>query len=300
MKFLKTFKSRFILIFSILAIILCVILSILSAWQTLKVASDLFAAEGLVLVNKAVALINGDSFEILAKSLDKNDPFYLETQQKLLNLKETSDCRYLYTMAPVQGNIWRFIIDGSGPLGSENFSDLGVEEDTSMYNKAFNIVWDTKTPGHGSIEYSNLWGWVVSIYTPIWNSAGEAVGIAGCDFSAEALFVIIKNSTIRQIVVVLVLMIIGMVLTILFLQSIFKQFIGINSSLGTVLDEITAGEEDLVRWINVRGKSDEIKELSHFFKATMDKIRNQIKTGQELSISIVGESKKAGKDKKNL
>jgi len=141
MKLFHSLRFRFAFIFSVFIIILSVSLSLLGIRQTTKAASDVFSAQGIAIVEKAVSFVDGDSFETLVKSLDKNDPFYEETRVKLFELKELSGCRYLYTMAQVDKNIWRYIIDGSGePDDPDNFSALGDEEDTGPYDDAFRQV----------------------------------------------------------------------------------------------------------------------------------------------------------------
>jgi methyl-accepting chemotaxis protein len=43
---------------------------VLSKTRTAKTASDIFAEQGRIIVDKAAAMIDGDAFEALAKSLD--------------------------------------------------------------------------------------------------------------------------------------------------------------------------------------------------------------------------------------
>ena len=219
--------------------------------------------------------------------MDKNDPFYEETRVKLLDLKEISGCRYLYSMAPVEGTVWRFIIDGSAPPeDAENFSPLGLEEDTADYDDVFAMVWDTKKAGYSRIEYLEPYGWILSIYAPIWNSAGQAVGIVGCDFGAEDLLETIKTNILGQVIVVLISTALGLVLVILFLEMIFSRFTRINSTLDKTLEEITAGEEDLRRWIKVQRKETETKELFYFFNNTMNKIRTLVLSTQKQAMNV--------------
>ena len=145
MKLLRSLKFQFIALFSFFIIALVLITTVLGLWQLSKTAEQTFAAQGIYIVEKAVSFIDGNSFEALAKSLDGKDPFYEKTRLKLLELKKSSGCMYLYTMAPLKGNtrqaIWKFIIDGSAePDDEEHFSGLGDEEDTSKYDDAFKRV----------------------------------------------------------------------------------------------------------------------------------------------------------------
>ena len=106
MKLFHSLRFRFAALLSIFIIALIGIMSVLGIRQMSKAVAETFAAQGIYIVEKAVSLIDGDSFEVLAKSQDASDPFYEETRLKLLELKDFSGCKYLYTMAPVNGNIW--------------------------------------------------------------------------------------------------------------------------------------------------------------------------------------------------
>ena len=121
-----------------------------------------FAIQGLSIVERATSIIDGDSFEALAKSMDSEDLFYEETRVKLLELKEASGSMYLYTMAPLKGDIWQFIIDGSAePDDEESFSALGDEEDISEYDSAFRRVLATGRTEASKLVDQGEWGWLI-------------------------------------------------------------------------------------------------------------------------------------------
>ena len=139
---IHSLRFQFIALFSVFIIGICVIMSTFAVRQMSNAVEETFAMQGIHIVEKAVSLIDGDSFENLVRSMDKDDPFYKETRIQLLQLKELTGCMYLYTMAPAEGDYWKFIIDGSAePDDEEYFSDLGDEEDTSDYDDAFKRVW---------------------------------------------------------------------------------------------------------------------------------------------------------------
>jgi methyl-accepting chemotaxis protein len=269
MKIFSSLKSRFILLFSLLVTGICVVTAIIGARQMIKVASDNFADQGIFLAERAASLINGDSFEALARSLDEDDPLYEESRVKLLQLREFSNCRYLYTMAPAAGSVWQFIIDGSVPPEHEDFSALGDEEETSSYDAAFQRVLATKKTEYGSLVYQEGWGWMVSIYSPIMNSAGRLVGLVGCDFGADSLLAAIKATVIQQVIIGLVSLSVSLVLMIVFMRMIFVRL----KNISVILQEISSGEGDLTRRIGVH-KQDEIGELAVYFNLTLDKIKN--------------------------
>jgi methyl-accepting chemotaxis protein len=248
-------------------------MSVVEMQQMSKAVTETFATQGVFIVEKAASLIDGDSFEVLAKSRDSNDPFYEETRIKLLGLKDFSGCKYLYTMAPVKDSIWQFVIDGSTePDDLENFSNIGDEEDTSAYDDAFRRTWTSGKTEYGNLVNQEGWGWLVSFYIPVKNSAGKPVGIAACDYDGEYLHNTIIANIRRQIISGGISVLLGLALVLYLLQQIFSPLSRINS----ILKEISMGEGDLTVRIE-ETKENEIGELSGYFNLTMEKIRNLVK-----------------------
>jgi methyl-accepting chemotaxis protein len=281
MKLLSSLKFRFILLFSLFIVLFSGITSIFFAIRASGVASEAFALQGVAIVTKAQALINGDDFERMAKSRDPGDSAYEETRKKLLELKGNSGALYLYTMAPVDGPVWMYVIDGSAEPGEQGYSALGDEEDTSSYDSAFGRVWES-----GKIEYANLtkqddWGWLVSIYNPIRNSKGEMVGIIGCDYDAEELHRVIVGIVAGQCVFGIVSFLVGISLMVFFLGMIF----GSMKKIDTMLREISEGEGNLTKRIEIR-KKNEIGDLARYFNMTLEKIKNLVVTIKNQTVNL--------------
>jgi methyl-accepting chemotaxis protein len=293
MKVLRSLKFLFITLFSGFIIIISVLTSVLGIRQLSNAVVASFAVQGIEIIHKAVSLVDGDAFEALVKSMDINDPFYEETRLNLLELKEDSGCLYLYTMSQVTGNTWQFVIDGSAePDDEENFSTLGDRDDVSEYDNAFNTTLATGETTTSRLVYQEGWGWLISVYTPIFNSAGNIVGIVGCDFSGDHLHQAIRDSTIRLIILGGISVVIGFLLLLFFIQKIFTPI----NEIHVILKKIAKGEGDLTKRINIKDKS-EIGELASDFNTTLEKIRQMIitiktetttlfDTGNDLAISM--------------
>jgi methyl-accepting chemotaxis protein len=260
-------------------------------------AMRIFSLEGSAITEKAVNLIDGDAFESLVKSLDDKDPFYEETRIKLFALKEETGCRYLYTMAPYQGDIWHYIIDGSAPPDDEDdFSALGDEQD-SEGDVALFACWDEKSTQASELYHQEGWGLLVSIYTPIFNSRGNIVGIVGCDFDANTVYNEIRNQAIYQIILSACFLGIGLGLMFLFLRMIFGKL----NTVGLILKDISEGEGDLTNHLEVK-KEDEFGDLAFYFNQTLehisalisrikDKVNALTNTGHELNLNMSKTSK---------
>jgi methyl-accepting chemotaxis protein len=281
----QSLKFRFILTFSIFIGILCFATSILALTQTADTASAIFAGQGRTTVDSAASVIDGDAFEALAKSLDEDDPFYEETRLKLFDIKLSSSCKYLYTMAPKGDGAYFYVIDGSAaPDDTDNFSALGEDEDESAYDDAFLRSWETGTAQTGKLGYDGEeWGWMVSLYTPIKNSSGSMVGIVGCDFEANDLVRSLRGHIFKMVLMALFFMLTGIALMRLFLRLIFSRLKNINA----ILREISAGEGDLTKRIAIK-RNDEIDELAGYFNLTLDKIRDLIAAIKDQAAKLSG------------
>jgi methyl-accepting chemotaxis protein len=73
--------------------------------DSMHTAMKILSLEGIGIAEKAAGVIDGDSFEKLAISLDIEDPFYENTRLRLLGIKGDTNCRFLFTMAPAHGSI---------------------------------------------------------------------------------------------------------------------------------------------------------------------------------------------------
>ncbi|GHV40670.1 hypothetical protein AGMMS49546_15010 [Spirochaetia bacterium] len=281
-KKVKGLRFRIILFFSIFLVVLCAIITILGVRESTGVASYIFSRDGIGLAAKAAGLIDGDIFEQMARTLDDKNPHYEQVQAEMLELKENSAARYLYTMAPVQGTVYKYVIDGSAPrTDTGNFSPIGTEEDASEYDKAFFQVWQNQKPGYSGIVDQGEWGYVVSTYVPILNSRGQMVGIVGCDFDAGELYGIIVSQTVRQSVVALILLAIGIGAIMFFMRMIFVRL----GNVTNILQEIAEGEGDLTTRIKIK-KMDEIGTLANYFNLALDKIRNMVVSIKEQSAKL--------------
>jgi hypothetical protein len=179
-------KLKFTLFFIFFVISIYSVVIVISIQQIKGLTRTISEELGVPVIKSAVEMIDGDSFEALAKSPDENAPYYKKTQAELLAFKNTTKCFYLYTMAQVEGTLFRYIIDGSAtPDDLEHFSPLGQEEDIKKYSEPVLMAIATKEIQTSSIDYNEEWGWTISTYAPILNSSGDVVGIIGCDFEAD-------------------------------------------------------------------------------------------------------------------
>jgi hypothetical protein len=216
-------KTQFTLFFVLFVGAIYAVVITISVRQIIGLTETISEELGIPIVKSALELIDGDSFETLSKSLDENDPFYQKTQEGLLTLKNTTTCFYLYTMAQVEGTVFRYIIDGSTtPDDSEHFSPLGQEEDIKKYSGPVLQAIKSKEIQTSSIDYNQAWGWTISTYAPILNSSGRVVGIIGCDFGAN-IYSHLWSQIITELIIAAVFAILGFAAYLYLVNGVNKQ-----------------------------------------------------------------------------
>ncbi|MDR2110217.1 MAG: hypothetical protein LBP32_02810 [Spirochaetaceae bacterium] len=220
----RSLKFRFTLFFVFFIVAVYSIVIATSLQQLVGITETIGYELGKPIIKEIEGLIDGDSFEALAMSLDPQDPWYEKTRLAMLDIKEKSDCIYLYTMSPVEGNVFRYIIDGSAPPDEgESFSPLGTEEDISSYLEPVLRAIETKTYQISNLDFNTQWGWVVSVYAPILNSSGRAVGVIGCDFKAEQIYERLWSQILRQLILSAVFIAAGFIAYLYLVNGVNKQ-----------------------------------------------------------------------------
>jgi methyl-accepting chemotaxis protein len=89
-KSFKSLKFQFIMFFSVFLITLILVTTMLGMRQLSRVVEKAIEIQGIYILERAVTLLDDDSFEALSKSLDVDDPYYKETRLKILNLIKTA------------------------------------------------------------------------------------------------------------------------------------------------------------------------------------------------------------------
>jgi hypothetical protein len=222
-KKIQSLKFQFTLFFIFFIVAIYSIIVITSFQHLVGITETIGDQLGRPVVEHAAAIIDGDAFERLAGSLDASDPYYAETCRKLLEIKKDSGSVYLYTMAPVSEDIFRFVIDGSDSQEGDNFDELGTEEDVSAYKKAIWRAITTKSFTVSTLDFNTDWGWLVTAYGPILNSSGEVVGIIGCDFMADAIYSSLWPRILRQLILSAVFVLTGLAAYLYMVNNVNKQ-----------------------------------------------------------------------------
>ena len=273
----KSLKFKFIAGFAAFILISLAVVSIVAVKSIIQTAEDFAEMQGIPVVEKVSAYIDGDKFENLTKTLDENDEWAEETRLWMLNVAESVGCAYLFTMAPVSGTNFRYIIDGScDPSDEENFSPMGSEEDISSWEDAPLITMRTGELLSSGMVYQEGWGWTVSTYKAIKNSRGTIVGFIGCDFEISFIIKTIKVRIGILAGIGIALLLAGAFVLYLFSGAIFGEM----KQISVAMKEISEGTADLTHRIPEKGDN-ELTDLARNCNKVIQSMDNIVGTLQE-------------------
>ena len=282
---MHSLRTRFIVVFGLFILLSSTVMGFFSAVSIINTGVALCREQGVPIAQKANEVLDGDKFEALCKNPSVNDPYYEEARLKLLAIKETINCQYLYTMTPVGGNIFRYIIDGScDPSDTENFSELGTHEDITDYGEGPLLAMQDGGYHSSGIEKQDQWGYTISTYKGILNSRGEVVGFIGVDFNVETILQMLYKRVTYIVIVSIIVLIVGILLITVFTSRIF----GTMKTISGAMEEIASGKADLTFRIPEHGNN-ELSQLANHSNSVIESLNRLILQLQD-EASILNET----------
>lgn len=197
----------------------CLILGIFSYKALNFIGNKLYGKQAEVILQSTLPGIDGDKFQILAKSLNPQDEYYEKLRTYLLQIRDNVHAKYLYTMIKYDNKTYAYVVDGGNPT-DEGFSAIGDKSEigNSENDRTILDALERGKTGFLDLYFEEKWGYALSGYTPIRNSKNEIVGALGVDFPADD-FIKYKN-----IVIILIsgILIVIMTISYLFLNKMLR------------------------------------------------------------------------------
>lgn len=289
MKLITTYKFRILFAVAFFMTVLCASIAYIGIIGMKKAAISSFSREGTAIVDEAWACIEIPRWEKLAQTLNKNDPYYEDLNEFMYEVRDRYNCTYLYTMIPNGDKKHAtYIVDASTIIdeNNKNFSPLGKVEDLSSYGSApWDCLEDLETTV-SNIVYDEQRGWSISVYKPIINNQGRAIGFVAVDFGAEDL----HKTVTRQTLVIIALTFLGELVILAVLLLIIVVFFNKMDAVVKRMEEISGGGSDLTARIAF-SKENEIGKLSKACNSVIETIQNMVKTVsysvRELSVNSI-------------
>ena len=243
--------------------------SIQAAVSQAELVANMIAAD--INVNQLIALQPGDEetqeYEMLVK--------HMET------LNRNNIMKFVYTLYKNEGNYYYGIdiptIDNDIALIGEQYED-DIKELDRVY---------TGETVSTSIDYTKEFGYLITVYAPLYHESGEVVAVIGCDYDATN----IMTNYLRMVVQIIVVMIICVLLVILALRLILTGVIKSICLVNDKLSELANDQGNLTQQVIVNS-GDEMELISNHLNDFLNYIRNiviQISGGSDQVFEIGNE-----------
>jgi len=264
--FFKSIIFKTILLLVVYIIVLFFAMTSINNYRISSVVKSVAELTGEPILEGIIDHIDGDKYENLVQTLDRNDPFFIETQAIFINKKKETYAYYLYSMAINANGEHIFIFDGEDP-NSEFYTPMGYVEDISGYDLSFLRTYETGEFQFTSvIQDLGIWGDMISAYAPIFNSKNEVVGIVGVDFDGSSFLEIMNEMNFNTIFILGL----SILVFVLYLYYVFKNIVKQNRTLKATTEtlENTIEEKNEL----MRSKSIFFANMSHEIRTPLNAI----------------------------
>jgi methyl-accepting chemotaxis protein len=218
----------------------------------------------------AAAAVDGDLFETIQKG-DEDGEAYAVVLAQLRNFLQGENTAYVYTMRLVDDEL-QFVVDAD----TEDAAAIGeTYESYDIIDQAFrgNVMVDDQVT-------SDEWGQFYSGFAPIYNSAGEVVGVVGVDCSVDSINEDEQDMLRTVVIIECISILVSLVLALLISGLLSKNVRAIDRKV----EELATAEGDLTKEISVHSK-DEVGSIASNMNRFLGSLRNML-------LEIQGDGKK--------
>jgi diguanylate cyclase (GGDEF)-like protein len=156
-----------------------------------NIAEDHFqsAAKGMAVSIADTLTMNIQEYRAFAESRDVGSDYYKRMQTYFQDIKANSNVRFIYTEHRLDENTVEFILDAE-EIGHKDYNKPGS---TAENNDLKEEVYNSGVPSGFPLTDFEEWGKLLGAFAPIFDSAGEIVGLVGVDVDGSHLFSSLSN-----------------------------------------------------------------------------------------------------------
>ncbi len=249
-----------------------IIIGVISCSAISKMGSKMLGEQSIAILKTVKSNIDAEKLKNLAESKDKADSYYEELRVYLNKIRVESGMKFLYTMKKIDDSKIIYVVDGGDP-SSENFSDIGSEDEMASYD-SINLA-ENYSKGESMISaksYKDKWGELITAAEPIKDSSGNVVAVLAGDFPVE----IIKKE-VRKFQIILLLIIAG-----------FAILIGIISKIAVSI--CIKPINNIVEIMEKSANGDFSTEITDIKKDEIGKVKSSLKEMSSGLKELIGES----------
>jgi methyl-accepting chemotaxis protein len=204
----------------------------------------------------AAATVDGDLFETIQEG-DEDGEAYAVIYNQLRNFVQGDDIVYVYTMRRV-GSGLEFVVDADA-------------DDPAAIGEPYESYEEIDQAFLGNIVTADAWGHFYSGFAPIYNSAGEIVGVVGVDCSVTSIEQ--RDASMMRIAVGIecTSLVVSLVLALLISGYLSKNV----KTIDRKVKELAAAEGDLTQEIHVNSK-DEVGSIAKSMNSFLASLRSML------------------------
>ncbi|NLW92142.1 MAG: HAMP domain-containing protein [Syntrophomonadaceae bacterium] len=268
-------KTKLILVMTGISLLTTLLFGIAVTWYSQQNILEYTRSNAKNLASSVAMFIDGDEFTTIKS---EKDAAYIKPLKQLRSLQQATKMKFIYTLAMAGDDKTHFIIDATE---GEDHSALHSEYDlTDEMKLAFDGI-----PNADYQVYTDAWGSQLSGYAPIFNSAGEVVGIACVDVDAGDIAAKNRQMLILVGLFILLAMMLALALSIITSNPIQKPIVFIDRSM----QDLAEAGADLTRGISVE-TNDELAQLAGSFNRFLEHLRDIIHNITTKSSNMVDSS----------
>lgn len=275
---LLSIKTKLMGSTAIIITAVCLVMSFISYFTLKNRMTELAIKVAKVSAQATSSDINGAALSYLKKG-DENQTSYKIIRSDLQKAMEKYNIKYMYTIYREDGKLY-YGVDGE----KKDPAKIGDAYKGDSYSALASTFDKGTVYSDGSIDQEGN-DFLVTAYAPITNISGQIIGVIGSDYNASSIITSLKNSTLRIIIVSLLILVIALLLEAALVNTITHNIDIVNEKLFSIVHNggdltqklhITTGDEteiiadnvnDILSYIrnimlNIASNSDSIKTAS--------------------------------------
>lgn len=225
----------------------------------------------LSIARSVSSAVNSEAFAEVVRTGEKNS-YWFEFKDMLDAVIERNHLIYLYVLYGYDEENVIYFAEGIEEGNQDEVIDFNETEELAVYDEDILDVFAGEEVISKDIYSSDEWGHVVSGHAPIFDDAGNVIGIVGADIAVNEVLESANQFGLMNLLITLGLSIIMSILVALYLRR----------SLGKPIAEITEVAKKIARGnpnVEIHTRSNtEIGELADSFREMIVTIRGQADT----------------------
>ena len=269
-------QSTVLLSFTILAVVLVLVISLVVGDRYIKGEMENCRTTAYAYTKSAAELIDGDKIAHYLETEEK-DEYYYEILDFLNSFRLNTDIQYYYVFVPFENDLV-YIWDANALKPDETEVDaceLGYHEEYMEGGKEATFsIYKQNPPEEIELVNDDKYGYIASAYSPVFDSNGDPVAVVGVDVYMPDL-----QANMREFLVVVVAAIFLVVLA-----AILMCFFFVKRKIVNPINKIRDASKSMVENLENEDSIDvsvktgnEIEELFDSFKEMYGDVQDYIK-----------------------